>query len=561
MAGLVDFHNGMPFDTEGFGLDPNAPGMPMPQNAAPGLVGLPPRPPPMLAQNMSVEPMASTMQQPPAPDPMAGGYSVDPNANFMRSDGRQVSDPGQVASAAPSPQIADRPAQTVKATVPVAPAYKPKPVGGVEDYRGASTGQLQGEIGKAVKQKTQSAAYLAGQADKLQAERQDQANAIGMQAAATDWKLKENAHEWDQIQQKAAAEAKARTAKIDAEEAKLGGMKIDPNRALPKGLAGNLLGAIGAAIGGAAQALTGRNSFMETVNTAIDRDIEAQRAEIDNQKTVVANMKSGLAQRMGIYGDEMQAKTGQRVAYLQSVDRWLGSMQAKAESEGAAMKFAEMRTALQDGIADTKARYAQGIIGERVSAAAAQRAAQDKQLERFIKLSELGIKGTEADAKMLAAQGDKNKYAVPFIGGQATSQHMADKVNERLALTLPLVKTLRSLADVREDLGAGGKAWDEMTPGTSEKVRRMDALAEDAITQLNIAKGQGAISGGDYDRALRMIGSVREKSGSPHKVIRQVANDQWQQSKDYAEGFGVQFDKSIEPSGMKRSVNFTPGGQ
>lgn len=431
--------------------------------------------PPMASQP---PPMASQMPMPQMPTD--GGVSVDPNANFMTHSGQSVSMAGPAPAPATPKLVEPR---------PMAPAVRqaaaPAPINGPQDYRNATTGQLQNVVGQEIAQKVNERGKLGQAQDRYDEEIRSARQTAHIQGLATAAETKRLDMEQAKVAKEGFEYGMKEANDIEARERANAARKVDPNRSLPKGFGGELLGMLGAAIGGAGQALTGKNTFMDTVNTMIERDIAAQQAEIDNERSGIIGAKNSLATRMNLYGNKEQAIVAQKINYIQNVDRYLADVQGQVESEGARMVIAEKRNALAESLSDLKINHANNIVhGRQMQAAAdaaARRQAEKDALEQWNKNEDRDVK------RMEAGQKTEGTFVKP-LGGYVASSSVADKIYPMV----DAMDTAENMVDRILSLAAKGSRMSPEDRG---------ALSQ-ASSQLVVAEknrnGLGQLTGGDW---------------------------------------------------------------
>lgn len=102
----------------------------------------------------------------------------------------------------------------------------------------------------------------------------------------------------------------------DAEQTKA--EKVDPNRIFTgeNGSTNRMLAIIGGALGGYVQARTGRNPFMDSMNATIERDIAAQKSEIESARD------SRKAKQSALWGDVEKYGSNEAALMKRRADMW-----------------------------------------------------------------------------------------------------------------------------------------------------------------------------------------------------------------------------------------------
>lgn len=476
-------------------------------NADDRLASYPPAPPPMMTANPQLSELPSLSPQPLArplpPQPVPANY-------FAPWQG-------------PAPEVEPLPPAPVWEQAPVTFAPEPKQEKSQPAPASGGVGALNKEIAASqadyLEKQSQRAAVAQQQAEDAEA----YGRSVGIQAAATNAELARQAADMDALNVRAEAETGKALNDYRTEAKRVSSMSVDPTRVLPKGVFATILGTIGAALGGAGQALTGRNSFMETVNGAIDRDIDAQKANI-------ANAREGVAQKGQLYGlmrqkfgDERQAKLATRDTYLLSVDRWLGGLEAKAKTEQAKNQFRDLRIQVEQERDKDAITFAKEKKHEIVSAAAAQNAALWKAQERIDKLSgeaqDRELKREELDVKRGDGQGGQKdlmgRYSAA-AGGVLQRPEQAQKFDEQAKAFDFAAKELKSIQDDAKKIGLA----DKLKPWDSNRVTDVRARANALIPVITQAFGAGTPGEAEGKRALEsMLGDPASLTG-PDSVER-----------------------------------------
>jgi len=219
-----------------------------------------------------------------------------------------------------------------------------------------------------------------------------------------------------------------------ADATRLAATKIDPSGGLSKGQ--KVAGILAAFVGGLVQGRTGSatNAGLEALNMAINRGIEAQKADLANQREGLNLRRGALAEEYARHGNVYQAEETARLATLQYADNLLSIHQQDYDPRGTtALKIASLRQGIaaqqqqalqafkqktyenelklqdarrQQQLADETAWHNRAQIGlgyaQLQSADADRRAARDarrdeKDARREEKLAELADKEAERD--------------------------------------------------------------------------------------------------------------------------------------------------------------------
>jgi hypothetical protein len=206
----------------------------------------------------------------------------------------------------------------------------------------------------------------------------------------------------------------------------LGSMKVDPSRLFRNMDTAHEFAWIIAGIGGGMlQGLTGSgsNQALDRLDRAIDRDINAQLAEIDNKKATIQARQSLVGQMIQATGDRRSGVMAAKNMMLESAklklkadaDR-LGIPEVRARNELAVNVIGQKQQGMATDFARMKYETEQRAAA---AALAAQKAAEKEAWERSIKMIELGQKQDELKIKANETAGktqDKTDERVQKLG-------------------------------------------------------------------------------------------------------------------------------------------------
>ena len=305
--------------------------------------------------------------------------------------------------------------------------------------------------------------------------------------------------EADQITRKAAADT-ARTT-LDTARDQLTNTKIDVDAAYG-GTSGRIFSAIAVAMGAFGASMTGGPNYaMQIVDARINREIDAQKSEIEKKKGKVSELGQILINNEKLLGDSKQAvaltKAQSYAAFLSSAEATINvdkaGPQQKLVLEALKEKVFENVAKLKQDVKTAEANTLMVALQERQAqrqagaAAAAARAKKDeerqeKARDRQGKLDEIALKG-EVDL-----QNEKIKTGnVPTTSG-VTAQSMSkviDELGKPAVGVKDLAGVIGKLDTFQAALDAYGSAADapggstagvasSWTPSLTGKARELD---------------------------------------------------------------------------------------
>jgi hypothetical protein len=290
---------------------------------------------------------------------------------------------------------------------PAAPAVQPGL--GMPTMQMPGLGGLKGALGEQEAAYRQATKKLTGATEEYQRAitKKAEAESAGIQAEAGVREEQRKAYEKEQAD--TALREQDRQAHVDAEMAKvrdavdqMKASKIDPYRFYrhpdgstnyPKSIAAAIavgLGALGASLPAQYGGTGGPNVALQIIDKAIDRDIQAQRDDIANQRAGVGIQMNLLSQMRQQYGDERQAESAARVVMLETFKMKLLETAAQSGS-------AKVEANAQVLIAQADQTEATVLSDMRIRAAAAKVAGEEK-------LYTARARGAEAKYKQEAAR-------------------------------------------------------------------------------------------------------------------------------------------------------------
>jgi hypothetical protein len=457
-------------------LDEQLAAMPPPQVLGP--VAAPPEGPgvsytPILGgQQYSAPPPTSSAN---APGPL---YSAAPNASFM-----PTAAPSAAPTAAPQPTAA---------TATAAPAAPPR---GAQAPRAAGPAKLS-EIGQIqttlAKQGEQAASDMYNIAEQqirdvgatTEAAQSAETKTIAERSARSTEEAvlaldRENDAAEERRTRKATAEETA--AKLTTAQGELENTKLDIDAAYG-GASGRIFSGLAVALGSFGASMTGGPNYaLQIVNDRVNREIDAQKSEIEKKKGKVTELGRLLQQNENLLGDATaarklaQAQTSLALASeaeAQAKGRALGPQQqavVNALRTQAATTMRELQTVVETRGEETRMIAARERQAQRVAAAAVATAArlrrQKIEDELTVKTVESGLRTQEAEAKARIDEG--GAPGMPATNGvpPKAMSRLLDELGKPVVGVKDLAGVLQKLNSFQSALDAYGGA--KNAPGAS----------------------------------------------------------------------------------------------
>lgn len=164
---------------------------------------------------------------------------------------------------------------------------------------------------------------------------------------------------WEESQRTILEEKRA---KLDEYGEKVLSKTIDPNRYWANKPTWTKIAAVfGMALGGGVAARGGQNTAMEMINAAINRDIEAQRSEINSGRELY-NAKAGVYRDMlDMFKDKRVAKAAAMAQSYQIAQMGLNSIAARYKGVDAKLKFGQLNAQLEQTKQQYRMQFAQSL--------------------------------------------------------------------------------------------------------------------------------------------------------------------------------------------------------
>jgi hypothetical protein len=396
-------------------------------------------------------------------------------------------------------------------------------VGGIQ--MGALTGErkaLEERAGRLTEATTEAEANLAKAQQAEQAVARERETLAGQQAEAA--RVAEEDAAIERQTRRLAAEDAAK--KLESAQTALDETKIDVDKAYG-GAAGRIFAGLAVALGSFGASLTGGPNYaMQIVNDRINRELDAQRSELDKAKGKVSELGRILQKNEDLLGDATKARNLARAQTFTALaadvearakGRELAPQQAKVVADLRARAAAEMDQ-LQAGIRETQTK-AQLIPAverqQRAQAAFAAKAAAGKE-ERDIR-----------KAVILESIKQGNLTIDPTTGNLVRGAGSPEQQEKLIGRTTALVKTLdeknlitgpQSMAELMQSVGVdpttgtrnpnanvAGFAFGRTNPmAISSDAREIRRKIVEQVESVAKASG-GVVTDSDREGALKRI--------------------------------------------------------
>lgn len=261
-------------------------------------------------------------------------------------------------------------------------------------------------------------------------------------------------------------------------------------------------GAIAMAFGAFGEAFTGRNTALDIINNAIDRDIASQREQKDSLAKGAQNRRTLLGELREKHDNDEEAFTAYKISALEQAKRQASLMATKAKIPGAQIKAQELMAQIDTQIAD------EAINGIQRSQAIKRQSIQDRAaLESNVVATRQFNQTQRARTDELNAA----RYAASIVKRPANG---VEEIDPNVEITDDDKKQIKDingsmsslLGQIGEIIELRGDAgnWASL-PGKTKQDIRSRALS--LMQAIAVAQGAGAIGAEEAERFKEIIGN------------------------------------------------------
>lgn len=295
-------------------------------------------------------------------------------------------------------------------------------------------------------------------------------------------------------------------ADLDARSSAVANAKVDPSAFWGEGAQGGLarvLGAIAVGLGQYSSSRTGGpNAALNIINSAIDKNIAAQRDNIENQKAGLQAKNNLYAQNLAAFGDKESALLATKMNYLEQAKAFAdqqaalneGSLRAGAANE----KF---QAATDNQIGDLRLKLAQ--LGHTREAMSSSRHYQPGGMVGGAVPKEDPLLVQTPEGKSYRARTEKEAQQARAL--ESAYENMSNIVNE--------ASKIRKQTGIHEYAGKS-LGYD------SENIAKLQSLSGQATFGMKNAEEAGALDKGVTDQAGKLVGDFASLTGNPEARAR-----------------------------------------
>jgi hypothetical protein len=307
----------------------------------------------------------------------------------------------------------------------------------------------------------------------------------------------------------------------EAAEEKFMNAEVDPDKYwADRGTPAKILGGIGILVSGLGQSMQAAggqtntsNMALDMIDKAIERDIDAQKANIQKAGQAVHLLDGALANYQQEFGDQTLAEhaaylTAYKVAEQELVRATAGNKRADIKiaidqaAEQLKLKAAERQMAFEEAIA--------GKVTE-------------QEATRMVPVTGGAAPGAKdlasPDARLAAADGGIPGFVVDNKGAFATiatDEPSYRKLRDAVSAARQMQQAANTMAKIREQYGA------EISG--SEPRAQYDAAKGQMIGAINLARGAGVVNDSEFERLRQEIPGLEMDTSD---AARAVTAGQW----------------------------------
>ena len=253
----------------------------------------------------------------------------------------------------------------------------------------------------------------------------------------------------------------------------------------------------------------GTNGALQIVNDAVDKNIDAQKANIANARAAFGDRMSLYQRNLEAFGDQERATVATKMQYLDQVASLLDQKRAEAKTTDAQAAYQDM---------------AKGVMTDRANAS-----------ERFAELTSAKVTRQQNDhfspAQMIGGgngAGDPKREGnlITLPGG--TTVKVPDgtdtKIIDQIRAKTQLLRINKEITSLRQDFGKTG-FLDRSQRSTLEA--RLNELALEKVDLMSVANGQGVVRDAELKTALAKRSGATEGIGwlGNDPIYNLISND------------------------------------
>ena len=328
-------------------------------------------------------------------------------------------------------------------------------------------------------------------------------------------------------------------ADIDKQVADIGSGKIDPNGFYANKSTGERIGiAIAQAMGTFASAYGVKNTANDIIQSAIDRDVQAQIENMKEKRGKLNDSQQLYKRILDSTGSKVAAEEALKLAQFAKVDKDLGAAEAQAHTEKAKIAIQDIRARVRLQNLDRQAEITERTRGTKTTQSKVVPAVAggyssgynpDKDIEAILqKRVGLGTEAAKLDLAVGGAAADEAKARAAAQGkagqdhGVVTFRQPGTKMADGKTIEIPLDRRIgpeeaKQARVISKAIMDSEDAAERLLQRRGSGLQINDADAEEAIEKLAfanvIASGQGQATADNVAEKAKQIRGVWKEKG------------------------------------------------
>lgn len=344
--------------------------------------------------------------------------------------------------------------------------------------------------------------------------------------------------------------------KIRAAEQELDGYsREDPSRALG-GIAGVVVAAIAAGMGAYGAAMTGsKNSALDTINKAIDRDIAAQRQRFRRKASDYYNKRDMFAKMMRQSGDKVTAAMETKAHLYTNTANYMNLLGERAKDINVKQKILDLGMEYRNKAIEANNqievhRYnaergkLMDITQLKGKQAALNLQARKANLEAQTKLRSMsgwtGLSKKHQEKQILLA-GQLPEGVIPLGGNKYLSDTGVKEVQKLMVDHVPLMRAISGLEKLRADYNVKDYLTPEFLSDKKKAMRQLEGSIQSALKGAAFLNMGAAWTEQEKKLLDKVIGGDPSDMGFILDAYKRLHSEYDQRANDKLKAFNAKF--------------------
>lgn len=303
---------------------------------------------------------------------------------------------------------------------------------------------------------------------------------------------------------------------------------IDPNHMwAERGTAARIFATIGVAMGAFVAAKTGGpNLVLQQVNGEIDRDIDAQKANLAGKSRSLEHSKSLLAMNLARFGNEEQAILASRAMAKEQAAKEFDVLTAGSKDQDLLANAAKLKSTILNSAGDDMTKLAQ-LAGDKVTTAEAY--------DRGGRVGgDAGGGNPKAPDNLFVPTGPNGE------GYRARTEKEAQKGRSLRAAVSSLENVVNQGVSIRKKTNLVERAAGKSGLHETEDFSKLESLGDQAVGAVKEAEELGALDIGSATLSKGIVGDFSSVRGNPDARAQSYLNNVRKKLTDFEKAQGGQ---------------------